>query len=129
MQSDIDPATILSPGPSVSLRVPLVGSSKEDLRELPEDARETAGHQVFKVQQGKEPDDWKPMPTVGPGVNEIRVWEEGGTFRVLYVAEFEEAVYVLHVFEKRSQKTPKGDLQLAKSRYADVLKWRREQPL
>lgn len=116
MQSDIDHATILSPGPSVSPRVPLVGSSKEDLRELPEDARETAGHQVFKVQQGKEPDDWKPMPTVGPGVNEIRVWEEGGTFRVLYVAEFEEAVYVLHVFEKRSQKTPKGDLQLAKSR-------------
>ena len=50
-----------------------VGSSREDLRELPESARETAGHQLFKVQQGKEPDDWKPLPTVGAGVQEIRV--------------------------------------------------------
>ncbi len=106
-----------------------VGSSREDMRELPEDARETAGHQLFKVQQGKEPDDWKPMPSVGAGVQEIRVWEDSGTYRVLYVAKFEEAVYVLHVFEKRSQKTSKGDIQLAKGRYADLLKLRKEQVL
>lgn len=104
-----------------------VGSSREDLRELSEDARETAGYQLFKVQQGQEPDDWKPMPSVGAGVNEIRVWDESGTYRVLYVAKFEDAVYVLHVFEKRSQKTPKGEIQLAKSRYAELLKWRKEQ--
>ena len=106
-----------------------MGSSREDLRELSEDARETAGHQLFKVQQGKEPDDWKPMPTVGAGVQEIRVWEERGTYRVLYVAKFEEAVYVLHVFKKRSQKTAKDDIQLAKGRYADLFKWRKEQDL
>ena len=106
-----------------------VGSSREDLRELPESVRETAGHQLFKVQQGKEPDDWKPLPTVGAGVQEIRVWDESGTYRVLYVAKFEEAVYVLHVFEKRSQKTAKGDIQLAKSRYTDLLKWRKEEHL
>ena len=82
--------------------VHFVGSSREDLRGLLDDARETAGHQLFKVQQGKAPDDWKPIPTVGAGVNEIRVSEESGTYRVLYVAKFEEAVYVLHVFEKRS---------------------------
>jgi phage-related protein len=82
--------------------VHFVGSSREDLRGLLDDARETAGHQLFEVQQGKAPDDWKPIPTVGAGVNEIRVWEESGTYRVLYVAKFEEAVYVLHVFEKRS---------------------------
>lgn len=104
-----------------------VGSSREDLRELSEDARETAGYQLFKVQQGQEPDDWKPMPSVGAGVNEIRVWDESGTYRVLYVAKFEDAVYVLHVFEKRSQKTPKGEIQLAKSRYAELLKYRKEQ--
>ena len=109
--------------------VHFVGTSREDLRELPEDARETAGHQLFKVQQGKEPDDWKPMPTVGPGVNEIRVRDESGGHRVLYLAKFAEAVYVLHVFEKRSQKTPKSDIQLAKNRYADLLKWRKEQDL
>ncbi len=106
-----------------------VGSSREDLRELPESVRETAGHQLFKVQQGKEPDDWKPMPMVGVGVQEIRVWDESGTYRMLYVAKFEEAVYLLHVFEKRSQKTAKGDVQLAKSRYTDLLKWRKEEHL
>jgi phage-related protein len=104
-----------------------VGSSREDLRELPENARETAGHQLFKVQQGKEPDDWKPMPTVGVGVQEIRVWDESGTYRVLYVAKFDEAVYVLHAFEKRSQRTAKSDIQLAKGRYSDLLKWRKEE--
>ncbi|MCP9456537.1 MAG: type II toxin-antitoxin system RelE/ParE family toxin [Nitrospira sp.] len=109
--------------------VHFVGSSREAMRELPESVRETAGHQLFKVQQGKEPDNWKPMPTVGAGVQEIRVWDESGTYRVLYVAKFEEAVYVLHVFEKRSPKTAKGDIQLAKNRYADLLKWRKEQQL
>mgnify|MGYP001605405226 CR=1 FL=1 len=109
--------------------VHFVGSSRDDLRELPESVKETAGHQLFKVQQGKEPDDWKPMSSVGAGVQEIRVWDESGTYRMLYVAKFEEAVYVLHVFEKRSQKTAKGDIQRAKSRYADLLKWRKEQHL
>ena len=104
-----------------------VGSSRDDLRELPEDARETAGYQLFKVQQGKEPDDWKPTSMVGTGVREIRVWEESGTYRILYVARFEEALYVLHVFEKRSQKTPQRDIQLAKERYADLVRWRKEQ--
>jgi phage-related protein len=109
--------------------VHFVGSSREDLRELRESARETIGHQLFKLQQGKEADDWKPMSTVGTGVQEIRVRDESGAYRVLYVAKFEEAVYVLHVFEKRSQKTARGDLQLAKGRYIGLLKWRKEQDL
>jgi phage-related protein len=109
--------------------VHFVGSSREDLRDFPDDARETAGHQLFKVQQGKEPDDWKPMPAVGPGVNEIRVRDESGGYRVLYVAKFEEGVYVLHAFEKRSQKTLHSDIGLAKGRYADLLRWRKEQDL
>jgi len=107
--------------------VHFVGTSREDLRELPESAKETAGFQLFKVQQGKEPDDWKPMPSVGAGVQEIRVRDERGAYRVFYVAKFEEAVYVLHVFQKRSQKTAQPDLDLGKSRYADLLKWRREE--
>ena len=106
--------------------VHFVGSSREDLRELPETVQETAGFQLFKVQQGKEPDDWKPMPAVGPGVQELRVRDESGAYRVFYVAKFEEAVYVLHVFEKRSQTTAKADLELGKDRYADLLRWRRE---
>lgn len=109
--------------------VHFVGTSREDIRKLPDSAQETVGFQLFKVQQGKEPDDWKPMPTVGPGVQEIRVRDERGVFRVFYVAKFEEAVYVLHVFQKRSQKTASADLDLGKSRYVDLLKWRREEGL
>ena len=107
--------------------VHFVGTSREDLRELPDSAQETAGFQLFKVQQGKEPDDWKPMPSVGAGAQEIRVRDERGAYRVFYVAKFEEAVYVLHVFQKRSQKTAQPDLDLGKNRYADLLKWRREE--
>lgn len=69
------------------------------------------------------------MPTVGSGVQEIMIRDESGAYRIFYVAKFEEAVYVLHVFEKRSQKTARTDLELGKSRYADLLKWRREEGL
>jgi phage-related protein len=109
--------------------VHFVGTSREDLRELPETVQETAGFQLFKVQQGKDPDDWKPMTTVGPGVQELRVRDESGAYRVFYVAKFQEAVYVLHVFEKRSQKTARTNLELGKTRYADLLRWRREEGL
>jgi len=109
--------------------VHFVGSSREDLRRLPETVQETAGFQLFKVQQGKEPDDWKPMPMVGSGVQELRVRDESGTYRVFYVVKFIEAVYVLYVFEKRSQKTAWADLELGKDRYADLLRWRREERL
>ena len=109
--------------------VHFVGTSRENIRELPDSVQETAGFQLFKVQQGREADDWKPMPTVGSGVHEIRVRDERGAYRIFYVAKFGEAVYVLHVFEKRSQKTARTDLELGKSRYADLLKWRREEGL
>jgi len=109
--------------------VHFVGTSRGDIRQLPDSAQETAGFQLFKVQQGKELDDWKPMPTVGPGVQGIRIRDDRGAFRVFYVAKFEEAVYVLHVFQKRSQKTARADLDLGKSRYVDLLKWRREEGL
>ena len=88
-------------------------------------ARETAGFQLFKVQQGQEPDDWKPMPMVGSGIQELRISDKGNAYRVIVLAKFEEAVYVLHVFQKRSQKTAKSDLRLAKSRYADLMSWRK----
>lgn len=69
------------------------------------------------------------MTTVGPGVQELRVRDESGAYRVFYVAKFQEAVYVLHVFEKRSQKTARTDLELGKNRYADLLRWRKEEGL
>ena len=82
-----------------------LGSSLENLRAFPEDARRSAGYQLARVQQGLEPSDWKPMATVGMGVMEIRVHTRL-EHRVFYVAKFEEAVYVLHAFEKRTRRTP-----------------------
>lgn len=98
------------------------GSTLDDLRAFPVRARREAGHQLDQVQHGQEPDDWKPMPTVGQGVQEIRIRDVVGTFRVVYVAKFAAAVYVLHCFQKKTQKTSKADLDLAASRYRDLMK-------
>ncbi len=93
-----------------------LGSSRGDLRAFPDNARRVAGFQLWRVQRGLEPNDWKPMPSVGPGVQEIRIHTDL-EHRVLYVTKFAEAVYVLHAFEKRSRRTSKHDLDLAKRRF------------
>src|SRR3982074_526997 len=98
------------------------GSALDDLRAFPQAARREAGYQLDRVQHGREPDDWKPMNTVGRGVAEIRIRDAAGAFRVLYVAKFEDAIYVLHCFQKKTQKTSKADLNLAGQRYRDLLK-------
>lgn len=92
------------------------GTSLDDLRVFPEAARREAGHQLDQVQCGLEPDDWKPMPSIGPGVREVRVRDEAGAFRVIYTATLPEAVHVLHVFQKKTQATAKRDLDLARAR-------------
>ena len=98
-------------------RLEFLGDSLEQLREFPETARKEAGVQLHKVQQGFEPSDWKPMASVGQGVREIRIRDEAGAFRVLYIAKIEDAVYVLHAFQKKTQKTRKEDIELAARRY------------
>jgi phage-related protein len=90
-----------------------------DIRAFPKEARQDAGFALDRIQQGMQPPDWKPLPSVGPGVNEIRV-HSGGQFRVLYVAKFAEAVYVLHVFEKKSRKTSRRDIERGRRRYAMI---------
>ena len=94
----------------------------DDLRAFPINARREAGHQRDQVQQGRDPDDWKPMSTIGQGVREIRIRETDGAFRVIYVAKFEAAVYVLHCFQKKTRKTSREDIALATRRYKDLLK-------
>ena len=93
-----------------------VGSSLDDLREFPAEARRAAGFELGFVQRGLDPSDWKPMNQVGAGVREIRV-HVLGEWRVLYVARFAEAVYVLHAFQKKTQKTRREDIELARARY------------
>ena len=101
------------------------GSSRKDVRAFPDDARTEAGYQLHLLQQGKEPDDWRPMATVGAGAYEIRI-HTATEHRVLVVSKFAEAIYVLHAFEKKSQKTPKHDIELARRRYRDLIAGRKE---
>lgn len=96
--------------------ISFVGDSLEQLRDFPEDARLTAGYQLREVQKGNDPDDWKPMKTVGSGVREIRIREASGAFRILYVASFGDSVVVLHAFQKKTQKTPQKEIDLAANR-------------
>jgi phage-related protein len=98
------------------------GKSLDDLRAFPPEAKREAGHQLDQVQNGEEPDDWKPMTTVGTGVKEIRIQDPAGAFRVIYVAKFADAVYVLHCFQKKTEKTSQTDLDLAAKRYRALLK-------
>ena len=98
-------------------RLRFVGRCKEDLSAFPASTRSRVGHELFMVQAGREPSDWKPMPTVGPGASEIRARDESGVYRVIYVAKFAGAVYALHAFKKQTQQTSPGDLELARQRY------------
>jgi phage-related protein len=102
--------------------VAFLGSALDELRAFPVSARREAGYQIDQVQHGGEPDDWKPMPTIGRGVREIRIRDASGAFRIVYVAKFADAVYVLHCFQKQTQKTSKKDLDLAAKRYRDLLR-------
>lgn len=97
------------------------GSALADLRAFPATVRQEVGYQLDKVQRGLEPKDWKPMATVGQGVQEFRIRDANGAFRVIYVAKLAEAVYVLHCFQKKTQKTSKADLDLAEARYCALL--------
>jgi phage-related protein len=97
-----------------------VGTSHDDLKAFPDEARRDAGFNLDFVQRGLEPENWKPMKTVGPGVKEIRVRDATGAYRVVYLATRPEAVYVLHCFQKKTQKTRKADIELAAGRFAQI---------
>lgn len=97
------------------------GSALNDLRGFPEGARREAGHQIDRVQRGLDPDDWKPMITIGQGVREIRVRDETGAFRVIYLAKLADAVHILHCFQKKTQRTAKTDIELAARRYRALI--------
>src|SRR5262245_45772324 len=101
-----------------------LGSSRTDVRAFPDGARLEAGFQLELVQRGDDPDDWKPMSTVGPGVREIRIREPTGAFRIIYLAAFEDRVLVLHAFQKKTQATAQKDIDLAKQR---LRRWKAEQ--
>ncbi len=100
--------------------IQFLGDALKRLREFPAEVRQDAGHQLYQVQRGEQPDDFKPMPAIGKGVEEIRVWDETGAYRVIYTARRAAAVYVLHAFQKKTQATSKRDLDIAKARFAQI---------
>jgi phage-related protein len=96
-----------------------MGDSRERLREFPEEARQATGRQLLRVQNDLDPQDWKPMKTVGAGVREVRV-HTGGEFRAFYVAHIGNALYVLHAFQKKTQKTSQKDIDLGRQRFKQI---------
>ena len=101
-----------------------LGDSRDRLRRFPQAARREIGYQLSLIQAGRPAIDWKPIPLVGGGVIEIRVHAEG-EYRVFYVAKFEDAVYVLHVFGKKTRKASSLDVELGKKRYRELLERRK----
>ncbi len=101
-----------------------LGSSRRDMQGLPRDARQVAGFQLWRVQQGLDPNDWKPLSDIGAGVREIRI-HTGLEHRVCYLAAFAESVYVLHVFEKKTRKTSSRDVEVARRRYRELVEARK----
>jgi phage-related protein len=96
--------------------ITFLGDSLARLRDFPEDARAEAGFQLREIQKGHDPADWKPFTTVGPGVRELRVRDDAGAFRVIYLATLADVVLVLHAFQKKTQQTAQRDITLAASR-------------
>jgi len=104
--------------------VSFLGDSLDVVRSFPAAARRETGFQIDRLQRGLDPDDWKPMKTVGPGVREIRVRDSSGAYRVIYIAALADAVYVLHAFQKKAEATPKRDLELAITRFKELMRRR-----
>jgi phage-related protein len=100
-------------------KVVFCGASHRRIKEFPEEAKDSAGHQLWLVQLGRDPLDWRPMVGIAPGVKEIRI-HEPHEHRVIYVANFPEAIYVLHAFEKKTRTTPKRDVDIARAAYAEI---------
>jgi phage-related protein len=105
--------------------VQFLGDSLQCLRDFPADARQDAGYQLDKVQRGLQPDDFKPMPTIGKGVEEIRIRDDSGTYRVICTAKLADAVFVLHAFQKKTQRTSQRDIEIAKARFKEMIRDRR----
>jgi phage-related protein len=102
-------------------RIVWIGSSLDDVRAFSPEPRRLAGYQLHRLQNGMTPNDWKPVKTVGPGVNEIRI-HSVVEHRILYVVRFPETIYVLHAFQKRTRQTRQADIELAKSRLAELIR-------
>lgn len=104
--------------------VAFLGTSQKVLERLLPDVRDHAFNELQRLQNGRDPRHWKPMPTIGPGVREIRI-RTRTQVRIIYITTLPEAIYVLHVFEKKTQTTAGSDIELARARLRALLRERR----
>jgi phage-related protein len=104
--------------------VRFLGDSRKVLREFPKTVRQQAGYQLGRLQMGIQANDFKPMPSIGKGVEEVRIWAESGTYRVVYTARLAEAVYVIHAFPKTTQATSRRDIEIARERFKQMMRGR-----
>ena len=100
--------------------VKFLGDSLEKIKSFPYEVKQEAGYQIDQIQRGRTPDNWKPFNDIGAGVKEIRIKESSGIYRVMYIAKFADFIYVLHAFQKKTQKTEKKDIDLAKKRLKEI---------
>jgi phage-related protein len=105
--------------------VRFLGDSLKRMREFPRSARIDLGYQIYRIQSGQQPADFKPMPSVGSGVEEIRVRDASGAYRVIYTARLADAIYVLHAFQKKTRATSKQDIEVARTRFAELVRSKR----
>ncbi len=105
--------------------IEFLGNSLRAIREFPRDARQAAGRQLAKVQNGNPPEDFKPMPEIGKGVEEIRVRDQSGIYRVIYTARLADAVYVLHAYQKKTMQTSSQDIEIARKRFKKLMRGER----
>jgi len=100
--------------------VKFLGNSIDNIRKFSKNAQDDLGYQLHRVQTGAEPDNWKPMNSIGSGVKEIRTNVAEGTYRTIYIAKIGNKIYVLHAFKKKTEKTAKEDIELAKKRLKEI---------
>jgi phage-related protein len=96
------------------------GDSKEVLQSFPEDVRQNFGFELWRLQQGERPSDYRPLPSIGSGVFELRDQDERAWYRVVYLSRIKDVIYVLHCFEKKSREMPRKDFEKAKHRLKAV---------
>ena len=96
------------------------GNSREVLQSFPEGVRQNLGFQLWQLQQGERPADYRPLPSIGPGVFELRDQDERAWYRVVYLSRIDDVIYVLHSFEKKSREMPRKEFETAKRRFKAV---------
>ena len=96
------------------------GDSREVLQSFPEGVRQNLGFQLWQLQQGERPSDYRPLASIGAGVYELRDQDERAWYRLIYLSRIKATIHVLHCFEKKSREMPRREFERARRRFKIV---------